>query len=299
MILAGGTDLVPRMKRGLISPVSVINVARIASLQGIEQGEEGVKIGAMVPLAALENHSLLASPYSALHKASSHVASPSLRNVATLGGNVCLGTKCIYADQVQTWRRALDPCLKRGGKSCFVVRGGKTCHASLASDTIAALIALGAKGTIVSPSGERTIPLEELYTGNGVHPLSLGYGELLSQIVLPPLPPGARSTYLRYSFRKAIDFPLVSAGFYMEQEGGVCVQARIVLGAVAPMPIRLSELEGHLKGKRVTPDLLRERSEEAPKEALKKSKSGRIDAFVRGMVTHLVYQGLMEVSGQR
>lgn len=299
VILAGGTDLVPRMKRGLIQPTCLVNVGRIASLQSIEEVDGGMEIGAAVPLANLEGHALVATRYPALRKASSHVASPAIRNVATLGGNVCLGTRCIYADQVQSWRRALEPCLKRGGKRCFIVRGEKICHASLASDTIAALIALGAKGTIASPSGEKTIPIEELYTGNGIRPLSLGCGELLTHVVLPSLPPNARSTYLRFSLRKAIDFPLVCAGIYLEQENGVCVHARVVLGALAPMPIRLSQLEENLKGKMITADLLREWSEEAPKEALRRSKSGRIDAFLRRMVAYLLYQGLAEVSEKR
>lgn len=299
VILGGGTDLIPRMKRGLISPASVVNIALIPSLQEIRQGQGEFRIGSAVPLAVLERNPLLAARYAALHKASSYVASPALRNVATLGGNVCLGTKCIFADQVQTWRRALEPCFKRGGQRCYVVPGGKTCHASLASDTIPALIALGAMGTVVSPSGERTIPLEELYTGDGVRPLSLGHRELLTQVVLPIPPAGGRSTYLRYSLRKSIDFPMVSAGFYLEQEEGVCRNVRVVVGALAPMPIRLSALEEGLKGKTITPHLLREWSEEAPKEALRRSRSGRIDAFLRKMTAQLVYQGLTEVAGQR
>jgi len=298
-LLAGGTDLIPRMKKGLISPSYVVNIAQIASLQKIEEDQEGLKIGAMVPLSVLERHPVLAVRYSALHRASGHVGTPSLRNVATLGGNVCLGTRCIYADQVQTWRRTLEPCLKRGGERCYVVPGGKTCHSSLASDTIPALLAMDAKVTILFPSGQRTIPIHGLYTGDGLHPLKLTHGELLTRIILPSLPTGARSAYLRYSFRKAIDFPLISAGFYMEQNEGVCVNVRIALGALAPGPIRLYPLEEQLKGETITTELLRHCSEEAPKEALRSSRSGRINAFMRRMITHLVYHGLTEVSEPR
>jgi 4-hydroxybenzoyl-CoA reductase subunit beta len=297
-ILAGGTDLIPRMKKGLISPSCLINIARISGLRKLEESQEGLKIGSMVPLSFLERNPLLPSRYPALQKAISHVGTPSLRNAATIGGNICLDTKCIYRDQVQTWRRALKPCFKLGGQKCYVVRGGKTCHASLAADTVPALMALGADARILSSSGERSIPVEALYTGDGVRPLVLSHGELLAEITLPSLPMSTRSTYLRFSFRKAIDIPLVSAALFMGQEDGVCVNAKIVLGAVAPKPLRLSRLEESLKGKKITPALLLECSEQAPKEALQISRSGRIDAFTRRMIIRLVYQGLAEVSKQ-
>ena len=294
-ILAGGTDLIPKMKKGLISPPSLINIARISGLRKIEESQEGLKVGSMVPLGLLERNPLLSSRYPALQKAISHVGTPSLRNTATIGGNICLDTKCIYRDQVQTWRRALEPCFKLGGQRCYVVRGGKACHASLAADTVPALIALGTEARIFSPLGERSIPVEALYTGDGLRPLALSHEELLTEIRLPPLPPDARSTYLRFSLRKAIDFPMVSAAFHFEERDGVCLNVRAVLGAVASQPIRLPQLEETLKGKRITQDLLRDVSEEAPKETLRRSKSGRIDAFIRKMIAHLVYQGLTEV----
>ncbi len=297
-ILAGGTDLVPRMKKGLFSPSYLINIARISGLRKIEESEEGLKIGSMVPLALLERSPLLSSRYPVLQKAISHAGTPSLRNAATIGGNICLDTKCIFRDQVQTWKRALEPCFKLGGRRCYIVRGGKSCHASLAADTIPALIALGAGVRILSPSGERSIPVEALYTGDGVRPLVLSHEELLSEITLPSLPMGTRSAYLRFSFRKAIDFPLVSAAFILGQKDGVCSSAKIVLGAVAPKPLRLSQLEESLKGKKITQDLLRDCSEQAPKEAFQKSKSGRIDAFTRRIIVHLVDRGLAEVSQQ-
>jgi 4-hydroxybenzoyl-CoA reductase subunit beta len=283
------------MKKGLISPSCLINIANISGLRKLEESQAGLKIGSMVPLALLEKSPLLSSRYPVLQKAISHVGTPSLRNTATIGGNICLDTKCIYRDQVQTWRRALEPCFKLGGQRCYVVRGGKTCHASLAADTVPALMALGAEARILSPSGERSIPVEALYTGDGVRPLALSHGELLTEIMLFSLPMNTRSTYLRFSFRKAIDFPLVSAALFMEQKDGVCLNAKIVLGAVAPKPLRLSQLEESLKGKKITPDLLRDCSEQAPEEALKTSRSGRIDAFIRRIIARLVYQGLTEV----
>ncbi len=298
-VLAGGTDLIPLMKKGLVAPRALINLSKVSDLQKIEEQSDGLRIGAMVSLATVERNSLLGFQYPALQKAASHVATRSIRNAATIGGNICLDTKCIYRDQVQTWRRALEPCFKLGGRRCYIVRGGKNCHASLAADTIPALIALGAGVRILSPSGERSIPVDALYTGDGVRPLVLSHEELLAEITLPSLPMGTRSAYLRFSLRKAIDFPLVSAAFHLEERDGVCLNVKTVLGAVAPQPIRLPQLEEALKGNRITQDLLRDCSEEAPNEALRRSKSGRIDAFIRKVIARLVYQGLSEVSERK
>jgi 4-hydroxybenzoyl-CoA reductase subunit beta len=295
-VLAGGTDLIPMMKKGLISPSCLINIARVSCLRKIEQSQEGLKIGSMVPLSLLERNPFLSVRYPALHKAVGHVGDPSLRNTATIGGNICLDTKCIYRDQVQTWRRALEPCLKSGGQRCYVVRSGRTCHASFAADTVPALLVLGAEARILSPSGERSIPVEALYTGDGARPLALSSDTLLTEITIPSPHIHTRSAYLRFSFRKAIDFPLVSAAFFMGQKDEVCINAKIVLGAVAPKPLRLSRLEETLKGKKITPDLLRDCCEQAPEEALRISGSGRIDAFTRKMIVRLIDRGLAEVS---
>jgi 4-hydroxybenzoyl-CoA reductase subunit beta len=317
-IMAGGTDLIPQMKRGLIFPAAVVNLSKVPSLKKMEQSQKGLRIGAMVPLSILERSPLLASRYPALQEAVRHVAARPIRNSGTIGGNICLDTKCIFRDQSQTWKRALEPCFKMGGERCYVVPGGKTCHASFAADTVPVLIALQAKVKIVSSSAtdpptlegggeggggqqvpsmsssgrERMIPVEELYTGNGLQPLALSQEELLSEIFLPFPPSAAECVYLRFSLCKAMDFPLVSAVIFLERKNGLCSEARIVLGAVAPRPLRLTQLEESLKGEKITESLLHDCSIKAPEEAWQISKSGRMDAFTRKMITHLVYQGL-------
>ena len=291
-IMAGGTDLVPQMKRGLFAPEAVIHLGRISSLREIQESEEGLRIGAMVTLGSLERNSLLLSSYPGLQAAVGHVAVPAIRNSGTIGGNLCLDTKCIYRDQTQTWERALEPCFKSGGQRCYVVRGSKTCHASLAADTASMLIALQARAKILSINGERTVPVEDLYSGNGVQPLSLSAEELLAEIVLPRAPSQGGSAYRRYSLRKAIDFPVVSTAVSLAKRNGTCTEARIVLGAVAPRPLRLLEAETALRGKTVTDSLLKDCAREAPREALQISKSGRIDRFTREMISSLVFQAL-------
>jgi 4-hydroxybenzoyl-CoA reductase subunit beta len=291
-ILAGGTDLVPQMKRGLALPEAVINLSAIPQWREIKKDSQGLKIGSMVSLGVLERNGKIASQYPGLREALSHVAVPAIRNAGTIGGNLCLDTKCIYRDQVQTWDRALAPCFKRGGKRCYVVPAGKTCHASLAADTVPMLIALQARAKVVSLKKQRTIPVEALYTGNGTRPHSLSPGEILTEIILPPPGKGARSAYSRYSRRQALDFALASAAVWLVKKGESCADARVVLGAVAPRPLRLAQAEEALKGKEITDQLLQECARQAPEEALRISKSGRIDGFTRTMIRDLVYQTL-------
>ena len=293
-ILAGGTDLVPQMKRGLASPEVVINLSRIPGLRQMKESAQGLRIGALVPLGVLERSAAVASRYPGLKEAIRHLAVPAIRNAGTIGGNVCLDTKCIYRDQVQTWERALAPCFKMGGKRCYVVPGGKTCHASFAADTVPVLIILRAKAKVVSLRGEKTLPVEDLYTGNGIRPLTLSAEEMVGEIFLPRPEKGMCSAYLRYSMRQAIDFPLASAAVGLVEKKGICAEARVVLGAVAPRPLRLAQVETVLKGQKITEELFKKCSRQAPGEALRISQSGRIDSFTKTMITNLVYQALKQ-----
>jgi len=291
-ILAGGTDLVPQMKRSLVCPEVVISLSRISGLRQMKESSKGIKIGALVPLGVLGRSAAVASRYPGLQEAIRHLAVPAIRNAGTIGGNVCLDTKCIYRDQVQTWERALAPCFKMGGKRCYVVPGGKTCHASFAADTVPVLITLRAQAKVLSLRGAKTLALEALYTGNGIRPLTLSAEEMVGEIFLPRPEKGTGSAYLRYSMRQAIDFPLASAAVCLVEKKGICAEARVVLGAVAPRPLRLAQVETVLKGQKITEELLKKCSRQAPEEALRISRSGRIDSFTKTMITHLVYQAL-------
>ena len=293
-ILAGGTDLVPQMKRGLASPEAVINLSQIRGLKEMKEGRQGLRIGAMVPLGVLERNSIIASRYVGLKEAITHMAVPAVRNAGTIGGNVCLDTKCIYPNQPQTWERALAPCFKRGGKKCYVVPGGKACHASFAAETVPVLIALKAKAKVVSLKKKRTIPVEDLYTGNGIRPHFLSPEEILTEVILPRPPKGMSSAYARFSLRQAIDFPVASAAVCLVKKGDVCTEASVILGAVAPRPLRLAQMEEALKGKKISEPLIKECSAQAPGEALRMSQSGRMDSFTRTMIASLVYRALKE-----
>jgi len=291
-IMAGGTDLIPQMKRGLTLPEVIINLSGVPGLREMKEGPEGLRMGALVTLGVLERSSFIASRYPGLHEAVRHLAVPAIRNAGTIGGNICLDTKCIYGDQIQTWERALAPCFKRGGKKCYVVPGGKACHASLAAETVPVLIALNAKTKVVSLKKKRTIPVEDLYTGNGIRPHFLSPEEILTEVILPRPPKGMRSAYVRFSLRQAIDFPLASAAVCLVKKGDVCTEASVILGAVAPRPLRLAQMEEALKGKKISEPLIKECSVRAPEEALRMSQSGRMDSFIRKMIASLVYRAL-------
>jgi 4-hydroxybenzoyl-CoA reductase subunit beta len=260
----------------------------------MKESAQGLRIGALVPLGVLERSAAVASRYPGLKEAIRHLAVPAIRNAGTIGGNACLDTKCIYRDQVQTWERALAPCFKMGGKRCYVVPGGKICHASFAADTVPVLIILRAKAKVVSLRGEKTLPVEDLYTGNGIRPLTLSAEEMVGEIFLPRPEKGMCSAYLRYSMRQAIDFPLASAAVGLVEKKGICAEARVVLGAVAPRPLRLAQVETVLKGQKITEELFKKCSRQAPGEALRISQSGRIDSFTKTMITNLVYQALKQ-----
>jgi 4-hydroxybenzoyl-CoA reductase subunit beta len=292
-ILAGGTDLVPQLKKGLFAPEAIISLGKIGELRRVSTSEEGLEIGAMVTLGALERNLFLSAHYPALRDALAHVAVPSIRNVATLGGNVCLDTKCIYRDQVHTWERNLEPCFKLGGKRCYVVREGTRCHASLAADTAPVLVASEAKAKILSSTGERTVPIDTLYTGNGIRPLQLRE-EILAQISLPAFGRGRGAAYRRYSMRKALDFQKASAAVSLTRDGERCSSARIVLGGVAPGPIRLIESEKFLNGKSVSDDLLWQVARKGPDEALRITASGRLDDVMAGVVSTLLFDSFSE-----
>lgn len=296
-IVAGGTDLIPQMKRGQTAPPGLVSLAQVPSLHTIEERDGALRIGAMVALGTLERDARVQARYPALHQAVSHVADRTIRRSGTLGGNVCLDTKCIYRDQVQTWPRALPACLSLGGDVCHVVPAGSTCHASLAADTVPVLIALEARAHLVSPAGERVVPVEALHAGDTLQPLALAPGEVLSTIVLPAPPAGARSAYVRFSHRRALDFPVASVAVAVHRGNGRVPSARVVVGAVAPHPVRLSEIERRLQGERLTAALLHECARQAPAEALKLSRSGRIDRFVRPVLAHLVHQALQSTLG--
>src|SRR5439155_5187215 len=248
-LIAGGTDLLPNMKRRQQVPTTLIGLRGIDELKQIANGD-GLRIGAGVTLTALMQDAGVRA-YTGLWQAAAQVATPHLRNMGTIGGNLCLDTRCNYYDQNYEWRKAIDFCMKKDGETCWVATSSPRCLAVSSTDTAPALIALGAGVTLVSANGMRTIPVSDLFRNDGIHYLTRQPTEILEAIHLPPLD-GWRSTYWKLRRRGAFDFPVLSVAAAVNLAAdGTVEAARIVLGAVASRPVETPDAAALLVGGRL------------------------------------------------
>ncbi len=240
-LIAGGTDLVPNLTRGVSRARVLVSLARLAGLDGLEARGNALHIGARVTLARLARDPTV----SALSRAAAMIASPQIRNTATVGGNLCLDTRCVYVNQSELWRGANGFCIKTAGAVCHVVEGGKSCVAASAADLPPVLVALDATIDVASPSGARTIALEQLYSNNGATPLSLAPDQLITAVSVP-LDPHTRAAYRKLRVRQAIDFALLGIAVAITLDGDRCASVRVVAGGLAPAPrrVKLDELRG-------------------------------------------------------
>lgn len=252
--IAGGSDLLGEMKDRIETPELVVNLKTIPGLDRVEQRGNTVSIGALVAIHDVAENALLRSNFPVLAEAASVIASNQIRNVGTVGGNLCQRPRCWYY-------RGPFQCLRKGGDICYAILGENRYHAILGggpsyivhpSDLAPALISLDAQARIASPSGQRTLPLEQFFVLPRVNTQReniLKPGEILTEILVPMPAPGTRSTYWKQMERDAWDFALVSAAVAVRQQNGKIEQARVVLGGVAPIPWRSKEAETALVGK--------------------------------------------------
>lgn len=238
LIIGGGTDLVPNLKHGLFAPERLISLRRVEELAAIEDRPDGgLAIGAAVTLDRIGRDDRLCARFPALVQAARLVASPQVRRMATLGGNLLLDTRCRYYNQTAFWRGAVGHCLKKDGQVCHVVAQGKRCVAALAADTPAPLIAYGATVELVSVRGTRTLPVAQLYAGDGVKNQVRAADEVLTRILLPPLRPQLHAAYEKLRARGAIDFPLLSVAVAVTVDDRALVRdVRVVVGALGAKP---------------------------------------------------------------
>ena len=293
-LVAGGTDLLPKLKRQQI-------VARVlVGLQGIDELREirangGLSIGAGARLCELAGHPALEGPYAALARAAGLIASPQIRNTATLGGNLCLDTRCDYYDRPCGWREALGGCMKAGADVCRLASGGDRCWAITTSDLAPVALALDGSVRLVSTEGERLLPIADLYRDDGAAHLSKAPGEILTELVLPPAD-GLRVTYLKLRRRGSIDFPLLGVAAAVRlDEGGTCTDARIVLGAVASLPVRAPAAERLLVGRAFDGDAIAEAAEAAATSAKPMDNTDLSPAYRKRMVKVYVGRALDEL----
>jgi len=258
MPLAGGTDLLPNMKRRQQVPRTLMSLRHIESLYQVALGPAASRLGACLTLSDIAADPRFRNGMNALAQAASLVATPQIRNMATLGGNLCLDTRCNYYDQNYEWRKSINFCLKKDGDTCWVAPGSRKCVAVSSTDTAPALMALGARARLVSHSGEREVALAELYNNDGVSYIRRRPDEILAEVLLDSLD-GWRSAYWKLRRRGSFDFPVLCvAAAARFSAGGAVEDARMVVGAAASRPLLAQEAARFLVGRALNDETVAE-----------------------------------------
>ncbi|MDY6972337.1 MAG: xanthine dehydrogenase family protein subunit M [Thermodesulfobacteriota bacterium] len=278
-LIAGGTDILVSMKQRVTTPKQLVSLREIRNIEYIDNGNGNLRIGALTTLNSIEESAIVKEKFPMLARSAGDVGAPQHRYAGTIAGNICLDTRCIYYNQSHFWRKCRPVCYKLGGEEAncsgfetwqgFPSPKGNVCYAVYSGDTAPSLIALGAEVKINGPEGERVIPLRTLFTGDGKKPFTLGPGDILTEVILPNPSQYSAGVYLKLRLREAIDFALVgvAANISLDSKGGVCEEARLVIGAVASKPVEVAIAEDILVGKRITDNLIKEVSEAAYSEA--------------------------------
>ena len=259
-VLAGGTDLIVRMKQRLKMPRFLMSLKHLKELAYIREEDGFLKIGSAATLAAITASEIVKLKFSGFHHAVESVGALSIQHFrGTLGGNLCQDNRCRFYNQSAFFRSARQACHKAGGTICYAREGSDRCRSTCQSDAAPALMALDAHVTLRSAGSERTLPLKDFYTAIGDAPLVLSSNELLTEISVPVTGSGTGSAYQRLAYRSAIDYPIASAAAFVEVADKVIREARIVVGAIGSAPLFMVTAAGHLEEKAVddTPALSR------------------------------------------
>ena len=298
MLVAGGTDLYPNMKRRQFEPKVLVGLRGIRDLGWISGDRRGgMTVGAGVTLSALAVHPEVSAGYRALALAAGAVSSPPLRNMGTIGGNLCLDTRCNYYNQTYHWRKSVGFCMKKDGDICLVAPGSSRCWAVSSTDTAPVAIALDMQVRLIGPRGERLIPANALYRDDGMDYLAKAPEEILTEVIVPPAD-GMRTTYWKLRRRGSFDFPIlgVAAALRVAPDGTVD-DARIVLGAVASHPVVAHEAAALLKGQRPTPDLIARAAQVAFQPAKPLDNADLTIGYRKKMARVYVERALRELVG--
>ncbi|MBM4423788.1 MAG: 4-hydroxybenzoyl-CoA reductase [Chloroflexi bacterium] len=298
MIVAGGTDLFPNMKRRQFEPKSLVSLRAIAELQRVTgDADSGLTIGAGVTLAQVSRPPVIAQSYPALARAAGDVSTSQLRNTGTIGGNLCLDTRCNYYNQTYHWRKSIGFCMKKDGDICLVAPGGSRCWAASSSDTAPVMIALGASVRLIGPRGERVIPVDELYRDDGKDHLTKAADEILTEILIPPAN-GLRSVYLKLRRRGSFDFPILGVAVALRLAGdGACAYAKVVLGAVGSRPVVVPQAESILIGNRITPESVESVAQAAARLAKPMDNTDSVLSYRKKMAHVFTARALKEAAG--
>jgi 4-hydroxybenzoyl-CoA reductase subunit beta len=294
--VAGGTDVYPGMKRRLFEPKKLVGLRNIQELHILESNGS-LTLGAGLTLTQVASHPEIDRRYPALAKAAGLVSTPQLRNMGTIGGNLCVDTRCTFYNQNESWRQALTYCMKKDGDTCWVAPSSPRCWAVSSSDTATIMIALGASVRLVGPMGERTIPVQALYNDDGIEYLSKAPDEILTDITIPNAT-GVKMAYHKLRRRGSFDFPIVGVAVAIRQaKDSTCTEANIVLGAVASYPVRATDAEAMLVGQKLNNELIEEAATIAFKPAKPLDNTDMSHSYRKQMVRVYVKRALRECAG--
>ncbi len=298
-ISAGGTDLLPRMKYRIAAPATVISLKRIPVSEPFQDSEGNLHVHALVRLSDAASSNLVRTNAPALADAALAVGSEQIRNMGTLGGNVCLEPRCHYYNQSHAYQ-FMDPCFKRGGNLCYLVPKGNRCWALACSDTVPALIGLRAAAVVQSGDREYTIPVEELFTGDPVRPLCLGETDLITDIVVPAARPRTAVVFRKLSPRGGIDFATVNCAVMLKlsEDREACEDAIIAIGAVSGKPMRAGQAEKNLLGRKIAPDVIHEAAGRTASEIRPSMRCDCSISYLRKCIESLT-QAALETAYQR
>ena len=298
MLVAGGTDLYPNMKRRQFEPKVLVGLRGIRDLTRITGGSvQGMTIGSGATLSQVASHPEILRGYRALALAAEAVSTPPLRNMGTLGGNLCVDSRCNYYNQTYHWRKSIGFCMKKDGDICLVAPGSSRCWAISSSDTAPVAIALDAQVRLVGPGGERVIRATDLYRDDGIAYLAKAPEEILADVVLPPAD-GWRTTYWKLCRRGSFDFPVLSVAAALRfAADGTVEDARIVLGAVASHPVASPQAADLLRGQRPTSDLIARAAQAAYQPAKPLDNADLTIGYRKKMARVYVERALRELAG--
>ncbi len=300
VVKAGGVDLLDRMKNGTDTPQRLVNIRNIKELRGIQAGPDGLTIGALTTLAEVADHAAIRSSYTVLADACGSAATPHIRNMATIGGNLLQELQCWY------FRSADFQCLRKGKDQCFAFSGLNQYHAIMdyggcpsvaPSSAAVAVLALGGSVELVSAKGKRTVPIKDFYVKPDANPHKFNVmeeGELLTAVKIPKPPPGTKSAYQKYGEKESHDWAIADAAIVLEMDGDTCKRAVVAMGAASPVVRRSSEAEAALAGKPISAETARA----AGKAAMTNAMPLSMNAYKVQLFPVAVYRTVLLAAGK-
>jgi 4-hydroxybenzoyl-CoA reductase subunit beta len=298
MLVAGGTDLFPKLKRRQFDPDTLVGLSHLRELRGLRgSAHSGFELGALVTLSEAAGHTGLVAAHPGYAEAAGLVSSPPLRNAGTIGGNLCVDTRCNYYDMTYEWRKSIGFCMKKGGDICLVAPGSPRCWAVSSSDTAPIAIALGATVRVAGTESERELPVADLYRDDGIQYLAKQPYEVVTALRLPPAD-GAGSAYVKLRRRGSIDFPIAGAGVAMRLDGPRVEWARIALSGVGSHPVESVAAGEFLAGRELTAEVVTEAAELAARPA-KPLDNADLNHFWRKRMVRVVVEDAIRKAASR